>query len=264
MMLKKDSNDELIEKFKKTVDKKLDKFFNRAKERLSNKLVRKFKKLLENNKSNNENSTNVVHSRVTCDGCGKFPIVGIRYKCSVCPNFDFCETCEKNKPHPHLFLRIKENIQGRFCHFNRNNNNNTSTNPNVNNNNSTSTNNESNTNCNSNTNSDNNNKNWNNCPKGFFHYFKNLMKDKYNNCGTNNSNSTRTSNNNQNNINTNNINNQQTQPESNNKKDEDDGMDFLVKEIKQTYQIDLEDKIIKEAVKKANGDIDKAIEFLFQ
>jgi len=41
-------------------------------------------------------------------------------------------------------------------------------------------------------------------------------------------------------------------------------MDFLVKEIKQTYQIDLEDKIIKEAVKKANGDIDKAIEFLFQ
>jgi len=231
--------------------------------------VRKFKKLIENNKINNENSTisNVVHSRITCDGCGKFPIVGIRYKCSVCPDFDFCETCEKNKTHPHLFLRIKENIQGGFCHFNRNNNS-TSTNHNVNNNNNTTiTNNIPNTNCNSNTNSENknnNNHNWNNCPK-----IKNLLKyafckDKFNNCETNKSNSTRNSNNNnQNIINTNNINNKQAQPE-NIKKEEDDGMNFLVKEIKQTYQIDLDDMIIKEAVKKANGDIGKAVEFLFQ
>jgi len=35
-------------------------------------------------------------------------------------------------------------------------------------------------------------------------------------------------------------------------------MNFLVKEIKQTYQIDLDDMIIKEAVKKANGDIGKS------
>jgi replicative DNA helicase len=38
-----------------------------------------------------------VHRTVTCDGCGKFPIVGIRYKCGVCPNFDFCEECEKKE-----------------------------------------------------------------------------------------------------------------------------------------------------------------------
>jgi len=25
-----------------------------------------------------------------------FPIVGARYKCNECPNFDFCEVCEKN------------------------------------------------------------------------------------------------------------------------------------------------------------------------
>jgi len=91
-----------------------------------------------------------------------------------------------------------------------------------------------------------------------------FCKDKFNNCETNKSNSTRNSNNNnQNIINSNNINNKQAQPE-NIKKEEDDGMNFLVKEIKQTYQIDLDDMIIKEAVKKANGDIGKAVEFLFQ
>ena len=32
----------------------------------------------------------VTHSRVECDSCGVAPIVGTRYKCSVCKNFDFC------------------------------------------------------------------------------------------------------------------------------------------------------------------------------
>ncbi len=31
---------------------------------------------------------------VACDGCGVHPIIGIRYKCSVCENFDYCEMCE--------------------------------------------------------------------------------------------------------------------------------------------------------------------------
>ena len=42
-----------------------------------------------------------------CDGCNAFPLVGIRYKCSVCHDFDFCETCEEKIPHPHSFLKIK-------------------------------------------------------------------------------------------------------------------------------------------------------------
>jgi len=48
-----------------------------------------------------------VHSRVSCDGCEQFPIVGVRYKCSVCPDFDYCETCEANVDHPHPFIKIK-------------------------------------------------------------------------------------------------------------------------------------------------------------
>jgi hypothetical protein len=33
-------------------------------------------------------------AKVKCDGCAKEPIVGVRYKCTVCPNYDLCADCE--------------------------------------------------------------------------------------------------------------------------------------------------------------------------
>ena len=33
------------------------------------------------------------HVDVTCDGCEVEPIVGSRFKCSVCPDIDLCEAC---------------------------------------------------------------------------------------------------------------------------------------------------------------------------
>jgi len=48
-----------------------------------------------------------VHQGVKCDGCGVKPIVGVRYKCSICHNFDYCEKCEETVDHPHAFLKIK-------------------------------------------------------------------------------------------------------------------------------------------------------------
>jgi hypothetical protein len=50
----------------------------------------------------------VVHERVICDGCGKGPIVGARFKCSVCQDFDFCSVCEATKQHDHPFLKINK------------------------------------------------------------------------------------------------------------------------------------------------------------
>ena len=52
----------------------------------------------------------MVHFGVKCDGCGTFPIIGCRFKCAVCDNFDFCEECENKlgEEHNHPFLKIYE------------------------------------------------------------------------------------------------------------------------------------------------------------
>lgn len=49
-----------------------------------------------------------IHKGVTCDGCGISPITGNRFKCAICPNFDYCQKCEElNKDkHPHPFIKI--------------------------------------------------------------------------------------------------------------------------------------------------------------
>ena len=52
----------------------------------------------------------VVHNEYICDGCEDEPIVGIRYKCTVCDDFDFCEKCEKvlGPQHGHPLLKIRD------------------------------------------------------------------------------------------------------------------------------------------------------------
>lgn len=35
-----------------------------------------------------------VHKHVTCDGCGMFPLFGVRFKCAVRDNYDLCASCE--------------------------------------------------------------------------------------------------------------------------------------------------------------------------
>ena len=63
-------------------------------------------KLKSSPKSKNHDGP--VHDKATCDGCGMYPIVGCRYKCAICPNFDFCEKCEQKcyKEHSHPMLQI--------------------------------------------------------------------------------------------------------------------------------------------------------------
>ena len=63
---------------------------------------------IENN-STNSNFGN-IHFGVACNGCGVTPILGCRYKCSVCDDYDLCETCEKKlaEEHGHPFLKINE------------------------------------------------------------------------------------------------------------------------------------------------------------
>lgn len=59
------------------------------------------------------------HKGIRCDGCGMDPVIGVRYKCSHCANFDFCEQCllsfesgtlqhgpRTTSTEQHLFLRV--------------------------------------------------------------------------------------------------------------------------------------------------------------
>jgi hypothetical protein len=47
-----------------------------------------------------------VHRNVVCDVCGQEGIVGTRYKCTVCPNYDLCETCEPLHDRSHPMIKI--------------------------------------------------------------------------------------------------------------------------------------------------------------
>ncbi|KAK6176232.1 hypothetical protein SNE40_014553 [Patella caerulea] len=51
--------------------------------------------------------TGVVQDRIGCDSCEELPIVGIRWKCRQCHDFDLCTPCYMKQKHSidHTFLR---------------------------------------------------------------------------------------------------------------------------------------------------------------
>jgi hypothetical protein len=55
-------------------------------------------------------STNAIHKGITCFLCKISPIVGHRFKCSVCVNFDLCNLCEEkhSESHGHPFIKIRK------------------------------------------------------------------------------------------------------------------------------------------------------------
>uniref|UniRef100_A0A8C6SMT0 Protein ref(2)P n=1 Tax=Neogobius melanostomus TaxID=47308 RepID=A0A8C6SMT0_9GOBI len=54
------------------------------------------------------------HPGVTCDGCEE-PVAGTRFKCSVCPNYDLCSSCQAKGLHTeHVLLPIWHPIQQWF------------------------------------------------------------------------------------------------------------------------------------------------------
>ena len=50
----------------------------------------------------------------TCDGCGVKPIVGPRFHCAVCGDFDFCSECEVRTRHPHPFTKFLRPDKDRY------------------------------------------------------------------------------------------------------------------------------------------------------
>ncbi|XP_061644545.1 sequestosome-1 isoform X2 [Phyllopteryx taeniolatus] len=55
-----------------------------------------------------------VHANVTCDGC-EGPVAGVRFKCSVCPDYDLCSACQVQGKHTeHPLLPIWHPLQALF------------------------------------------------------------------------------------------------------------------------------------------------------
>lgn len=58
--------------------------------------------------TNNENQEKECHNGVICDGC-QGPVVGSRYKCLMCPNYDLCERCSLTGIHSeHNMMKISK------------------------------------------------------------------------------------------------------------------------------------------------------------
>jgi len=77
-----------------------------------------------------------VHDGIKCDMCLKMPIIGCRYKCSICNNYNLCENCEEensnSQNHNHNFIKIRKKEES--LSNQTNNNNNKINNININNN----------------------------------------------------------------------------------------------------------------------------------
>lgn len=60
-----------------------------------------------------------IHENIQCNGCGIVPIVGIRYHCSVCEDFDYCEECEArcSSNHQHVFMKIRKPDVVKSCPY---------------------------------------------------------------------------------------------------------------------------------------------------
>ena len=65
----------------------------------------KIKPKININKSNKVINT---HYGIKCNNCQLFPIIGCRYKCTICDNLSFCENCEKKIGlyHSHPLIKI--------------------------------------------------------------------------------------------------------------------------------------------------------------
>ena len=69
--------------------------------------------LLENRYKNNNISNlnlskcNTFHYGIKCQNCQKEPIIGYRYKCSQCSNYNLCQDCEDENSHPHNFIKMR-------------------------------------------------------------------------------------------------------------------------------------------------------------
>jgi hypothetical protein len=115
-------SDDLIESLKaetaSLIKEKISSKLNKLKVRLIKKVTRRVHKYIDYKASQRkpiirQPNSNEVHPNISCHGCGVLPIIGNRFKCTVCENFDYCEACEEKnqQTHTHPFIKIRNPSQ---------------------------------------------------------------------------------------------------------------------------------------------------------
>ena len=110
------ANKEIIDIIEKNFEKFKENLINESKIQTTQIVLQSKLKLEQNKEKDNDIETpNSVetHNGCICNGCGEFPIVGIRYKCVNCKDFDYCQSCyqEKKYIHDHPFYKLRFIIQ---------------------------------------------------------------------------------------------------------------------------------------------------------
>ena len=103
------------EKNKEEFKDEIEAYEKELRKKYDGELIESLSKLqLSNNNAQNANkpkSNSVIHNGVKCEACFMEPIVGIRYKCSECENYNLCEKCEEKNGqeefHGHDFIKMK-------------------------------------------------------------------------------------------------------------------------------------------------------------
>ena len=69
-------------------------------------------------KNVNKSQIKTVHKNISCNECKKNPIVGVRYKCLECFDYNLCDECEKIINHEHNFLKYvtEENSLNKYSY----------------------------------------------------------------------------------------------------------------------------------------------------
>ena len=120
------TKDEEIKEIKNSYENKLNNIreecSQEVKQKLSKKYIEKLQPVQEskiNIQKTNDNyelntsrsimsrisQCSTIHTDIKCNNCGACPIVGYRYKCLECPNYNLCNECEKIVSHEHNFIR---------------------------------------------------------------------------------------------------------------------------------------------------------------
>ncbi len=110
---KEELNDEDSNTIQEIVKKKLKELEDNLVEQIYQSSMIEIQKsrMEEKNKDNNKIKKRIdpppIHKGIICNKCGK-EIIGERFKCAQCTNFNLCEKCENNYIHDmkHIMIRI--------------------------------------------------------------------------------------------------------------------------------------------------------------